>query len=634
MRDAIEIRAKDRRAVEAAHRFVPTARGIHGGKYSYEKVVYTRSGDKVAIMCPEHGEFLQTPNKHLLGAGCPECGKARVVEASKARAHTKETLIAAFQKVHGDRYDYSRVDPTREKVEIICKKHGSFLQGKRGHQQGKGCPKCKSDLASSRLTLPFEAFISEARSLHGSTFSYDESTYVNRSTKLRITCPEHGDFMQTPNSHLRGSGCPECKPKKISEANRRALSDFIRRANEVHESRYDYSKVVYTQCKEPVEIACAEHGTFWQTPDSHVSGRGCPTCGIATAADTSVEKAAERFEDSAKGVHKDRYDYKKVVYVRARNKVELVCHEHGSFFITPNNHLNGRGCPKCFSHRSKQEQQVVDFISSLRVRVETNVKIQGNYEVDLLLPDFNVAIEYNGLWWHCSKHNTDKHINDKRMMCKERGIRLITIFSDEWVNNRAVVEKTLKHLLGRGERLAARKTTAEEIPPDEAKTFLANNHLQGFPRAAIYLGLRHKGELVAVMSFSRSFSERGKKYPGRYELTRYASTHSVQGGASKLFKTFTDKFSPVEVVSYSDNRWFAGGVYHKLGFSKVSDVPPSYTYVTKHVERRMHKSLFRREFLPKRLEVFQPHMTERENCEANGLYQLFDCGKVKWLWTA
>ena len=198
-------------------------RKVHGDKYDYSKVKYVNSNTKVCIICPMHGEFWQTPNKHLIGRGCPYC--ARNIRK------TTEQCINDFKKVHGEKYDYSFVDyiANNKKVKIICPIHGEFQQTPSAHLLGCGCPKCGKESSNKKLSKRFslgtENFILKAREKHKDSYSYDKTIYVNTYTKVVITCPKHGDFFQLPHNHLKGYGCPKCKLSQLEKEVETILSE-------------------------------------------------------------------------------------------------------------------------------------------------------------------------------------------------------------------------------------------------------------------------------------------------------------------------------------------------------------------------------------------------------------------------
>ena len=248
--------------------FIRRAKEVHGDKYDYSKVDYIDNRTKVCIICPEHGEFWQQPRNHLLGQACPKCAYKTRWE-SRGRI-TTENFIKKARKAHGDKYDYSKVEykGTHTKVCIICQEHGEFLQTPHNHLHSQGCLAC-----SGRKQLTTEEFIRRAKEVHGDKYDYSKVEYVNKSTKVKIICPIHGEFEQIPDNHLHGHGCHKCVNCK-----QLTTEEFIHRAKEVHGDKYDYSKVEYINSHTKVKIICPIHGEFEQEPNSHLEGKGCPNC--------------------------------------------------------------------------------------------------------------------------------------------------------------------------------------------------------------------------------------------------------------------------------------------------------------------------------------------------------------------
>ena len=144
------------------------------------------------------------------------------------------------------------------------------------HLGGHGCPKCSGKYAPTT-----EEWIASARKVHDNKYDYSKVKYINANTKVCIICPKHGEFWQTPSSHLKGCGCPKCSADNLRERYTSTKEEFIEKAHEVHKEKYDYSKVKYVNCETKVCIICPEHGEFWQKPVSHTQGCGCPKCNLS-----------------------------------------------------------------------------------------------------------------------------------------------------------------------------------------------------------------------------------------------------------------------------------------------------------------------------------------------------------------
>lgn len=196
-----------------------------------------------------------------------------------------EVILERFKKVHGDRYDYSLVEykGSSAKVKIICKTHGVFEQTPTCHTRPRGCPECAKESRRNHFAKTKEEFIRDSIKKHGNLYDYSLIDYFNSHTKVTIICPSHGQFEQSPTSHMQGSGCPKCAGKN------RSIEDFIRESNSVHGYKYDYSRSVLNGFSNETTIICRKHGEFRQTPTYHLSGRGCYFCGIESTAKHRAE---------------------------------------------------------------------------------------------------------------------------------------------------------------------------------------------------------------------------------------------------------------------------------------------------------------------------------------------------------
>lgn len=193
-----------------------------------------------------------------------------------------------------------------------------------------------------------ESFITEARTIHGRKYDYAQANYTAAYRKITITCSKHGNFEQRPNSHLRGSGCPECSKLLGIQNNPQRLTtkDFIKAAKKIHGNRYDYSNTEYTSARQLVKIRCTEHGLFEQRAKRHLQGHCCRKCGTRDAGLKRLD-TTERFIQKAKLQHGDLYDYSKTKYERSNLPVSIICLKHGEFSQKANNHIQGAGCPRC-----------------------------------------------------------------------------------------------------------------------------------------------------------------------------------------------------------------------------------------------------------------------------------------------
>ena len=251
---------------------------------------------------------------------------------------TTQDFISKAKEIHGDRYDYSDVvyNKTSEEVSIICPKHGNFLQKPSVHLRGFNCPKCGKESASKKTKMGNDSFKERAFDVHGNKYDYSKVNYKNSQTPVTIICPIHGEFNQSPLSHLnQKAGCPKCSRRYMD------TDFFIETSKKLHKDKFDYSLVDYKDNKTPVTIICPIHGEFNQVPNYHLTGNGCPKCGGSINLDT------ETFINRSKEKHGDKYDYSKVVYKNGQTPVTIICPIHGEFKQKPHKHMVGQGCSEC-----------------------------------------------------------------------------------------------------------------------------------------------------------------------------------------------------------------------------------------------------------------------------------------------
>jgi len=278
--------------------FITKAKLKHGNKYDYSKTNLEHKDEqgKIIITCPIHGDFKQKPTRHLYGDKCPLC--------YKNFKKTTEQFIEEAREVHGDKYDYSKVDYQGNKIPIIiiCNKHGEFKQTPLYHLQNHGCQQCYYERSGETRKKTTEQFIKEAKEIHGNKYDYSLVDYQGNKEKVVLTCPKHGKFMITPNKHLGGQGCDACADEQNGFNKRLTKEQFIRKAREIHGWKYDYSLVNYQGYDVEVEIICPVHGVFKQKPSIHLAKGGCQKC-----RESHLEKELSKKLDEVK----IKYEYQK-----------------------------------------------------------------------------------------------------------------------------------------------------------------------------------------------------------------------------------------------------------------------------------------------------------------------------------
>ncbi len=376
-------------------KFINESKAVHGSKYDYSKSVYNGCKEKIKIICPIHGEFEQIAGSHLEGSGCKSCFIQRETK-------TKGDFIKQANALHNNKYNYSFVDYKNSYTEVIivCPVHGDFKQKPSGHLSGKGCLMC----SVKKQTKTNEQFIEQVSPIHKNKYDYSLVDYKCSKTKIKIICKTHGEFEQTPGSHLRGQGCPKC----ASTGMKKTTKGFIKEAKLIHGDKYDYSMVDYKNRVVKIKIICKIHGKFEQSPAGHLSGFGCFKCY------GNKPMTTEEFINKAKLIHGDKYKYTFSVYKNSYTKIKIICSVHGLFEQSPRTHLGGGGCSKCANkvksnegfkndaqkiHGNKYDYSLIDY-KDWRTKVKIICREHGVFE--------------QNAYSHCCGHGCPKCSNNQK----------------------------------------------------------------------------------------------------------------------------------------------------------------------------------------------------------------------------
>lgn len=335
----------------------------------------------------------------------------------------------------------------------------------------------------------------------------------------------------------------------------------------------------------------------------------------------------EEFVTEAKKRYGEKYSYDRAEYLNIKEKITIVCKDHGEFQQRPGHHIFlENGCPKCATEprESKPQLEIASWLQNLGFDVEIgNTTILGGLEIDILVNE-RFGIEYNGCFWH--SYNTAETAYQKNRHSKKvdiantNNINLFQITDIEWSQKNDIVKSMILQRLGRSEAIYARKCEFRELSSSEANNFFDSSHISGGRTARYYFGLEHNGELVSAISFSPIGSD-------QHEIIRFSSKCGVNvvGGLSKMLKRvpFTNIFT------YADRRYSTAIGYLKCGFKMLGVTKPGYEYWKNN---RLHSRLkFQKHKLKNILENFDPEKTEAENMFANGYRRLWDSGHYKLL---
>jgi rubrerythrin len=527
-----------------------------------------------------------------------------------------------------------------------------------------------------RLTT--EEFIAKAKSVHGEKYDYQKCNYIDIKTRIVINCNLHGDFIQTPEKHLLGRGCPICGTitqkrtcfEKYGYENPFQATVWKEKIKKTMFQKYGVAspiqneeikqKIINTnlqkygasnpfQNKEIIKKINLKIDKKARADKSKSTLRNRYGVSCAVLLPHAKQKMLEnRREVIVEGLFRgDRLNnkviplFKEEEYIDVITKYKWKCNTCNTIF---EDHLDDGRIPRCnicypYTTDSQYEYEIIDFIKTFYKDkiVHGNRTLLNRKELDIYIPSKNIAIEFNGLYYHseiCGGKSKMYHFN-KTIECDKLGIRLIHIFEDEWRKNSEIVKSKLQSILGYvPHKIYARKCQIREISSLMSNEFLEKNHLQGKDNSLIRTGLFHDDVLVSVMTFGSLRKALGNiAKADHYEMYRFCSgiNHNVIGGASKLFQYFINKYSPKCIVSFADRRWSNGNLYKCLGFKKISEGIPNYFYTMDHY-KRVHRFNFRKSELSKKLEVFDPSLSEWKNMKNNGYDRIWDCGSFKYEW--
>lgn len=280
------------------------------------------------------------------------------------------------------------------------------------------------------------------------------------------------------------------------------------------------------------------------------------------------------------------------------------------FLFYKRRETNTHICTKCNpidKHQSGLEIQLRLFIeNNYDGIIENNFKLDGK-ELDIYLPELKLAFEFNGVYWHSEVFKEKNFHKVKTDLCNKSNIQLIHIWEDDWLYKKDIIKSMILNKLGKTQnKIFARKCEIREVNDiNLIKDFLNNNHIQGFVVSTIKIGLFYNNELVSLMCF--------KKNNNQYELNRFCSllNYNIIGSSSKLFKYFLSRYKG-DIFTFSDNTYSDGSIYKSLNFSIKDILKPDYKYVVNGV--RIHKFNFRKK-------------------NTDGIYRIYDAGKVKWIYS-
>ena len=464
-----------------------------------------------------------------------------------------------------------------------------------------------------------ENFVLLAKEKHNDFYDYSKSEYKNVREKVCIICPKHGEFWQKPKEHLNGSKCPKCANELRGRYKRLDNNTFIKRAIDVHGSKYDYSLTEYINAMTNVTIICPEHGEFKQTPSNHLNGQGCPKCvGKGLLKHEVVERfknihgayydysnvvfkgmhkhvniicpehgefkqtpakhmqgqkcpicsriesglknriTKDEFIERANDIHKNKYDYSNVEYITMHDKIDIICPTHGVFKQFPYDHLHGHGCPSCGNMFSMGEMEIYQML--VNVIGEDNVllhdrKTLDGQEIDILLPTKNIGIEFNGLYWHSEENGKSKWYHYLKTKKCEEKGIKLIQIFEDEYNNNKDVVISKLKHIIGIDRICMR-IMARKCSIREIDNLTAKEFLTKYHiQGYSNTTLSFGAYYQNVLIGVMCFTKTSNN--DVWILNRFATDdkYICQGVGGKLFQYFVKNYNPRSVKSFADRRW-------------------------------------------------------------------------------
>lgn len=555
---------------------IEKGRELFGDKYDYSLIGDLKYKNvKFPIICPIHGKFERTYEEFIRkGRGCPLCSK-RVRYNTETFIEKCKTLPQTYEM----NFDDVKFVDNKTKVKIYCthkdnygNEHGYFEIAPNHLLSGQGCPKCRYIKSANGKRRSIDEIIKLANEVHNNFYDYSLITdYKNDRIKYPIICPEHGVFKQAFNNHIKSKqGCPICGRKKSDEKRKYIKEEWENLAKNKHGDRYDYSKVIYVNSEEKVEIICPEHGSFLQKAANHINGQGCPKC----------------FYDKS-GIERELFNFIKEIYdgeiiendrkILNGYEIDVLLPEINIGFEMNGLHWHTEqmGCDEKY-HLMKTE-----------IALSKGIRLVHIFEDEWLY---------------------------KKDICKSRIRNIINLITNKIYARKCII-KEISYID------AHNFIETNHIQGDAMSKYrfglFYNNELVS----------------VMTFSKKRvNLKSKNKTDDNSYELLRFCNklNCNVIGGASKLMKYFIKKYNPTTIISYADRRWSNGDLYDKLGFTFEHYSKPSYFYIT-NGKKRENRFNYRKDILISKYNC-PIEMTEKSFCESMGWFRIYDCGTLKYIW--
>lgn len=628
----------------------------------------TGSNSKIEWQCHNHADhrwfarvYNRTNAKNT--TGCPICAGKVVLPGFNdvATTHPEQAKLLTNQSIAT-----TITAQSNKKQQFTCDKnpnHTWTAPMSRLTKQGSGCPFCAGRTADKGATDLGTTHPELANQLVDQSLRHKLKAHSNKKVEWQCSIDPSHRWFATPDWRIsKNSDCPQCSGRVVTPGVNDLATTHPHLATELKDPTV--ATTISQGSDKKVEWVCTHDPshTWLSNPANRIKGSGCPTCanrrvqqGFNDLATTHPELVSKLYSP----------DDALTVTVGTKKKLRWLCTTNPDhvWYAEPSRFLTPRppGCSECYKqHRSGPESGLVEILRTLLPHndiITSDRSILGNnLELDIVISDKKLAIEFNGVWWHCEEHLADKNYHrNKTVRATRRGYQLIHVWEDEWFDKKNLIIRGIAHRLGVTDKLStvlpnsdpaitqriyARKLTPYSIDGAEARQFWIDNHLQGPVNSSKCYGLvDDQGDIRALLGIGKkNHGSRVQLAPGTWDIQRYATYGIVPGGFTKLL-TYAEQHlrQSGEIInrwtSYSDDDISDGGMYRAAGFTIDHHQPPSYSYVgTRTNWRRSHRSNWTRGTFETHPDLeYQPGWTEHQAARANKLYRIYDAGKTRWV---
>jgi len=614
--------------------------------------ITTGSNKAVVWICNKSHEWSTSPASRTSKgkiSSCPFCSGSKTL-AGFNDLTTTHLHLAAQWSVKNQSLLPEQVSAGSNKKVWWQDEYGHEWEASVNNRTGKqsGCPFC----SGLRTLSGFNDLVTTHPQLAAQWNSQKNGTLLPEqvsagSNKKIWWQDEYGhEWEASVSNRALGKNCPVCANRRVKNGYNDLLSQHQKLATEWHPTKNGNVT--------PSDVVAGSHKSIWwlcgkghewsALIKERVYGASCPYCsghkvmpGFNDLATTHPHLAAQWHSTKNGDLLSNSFSKgseQQVVWVCEKN------HEWSTTIYSRTGKLP-TACPVCWSSTfvSKAEEEISSIVRALGYEVIQSCRsiLPARQEIDIFIPEKQLGIEFNGLYWHSEWNKGRTYHSEKYLAARKEGIQLLQIWEDDWNKNRDVVIRALAHKLQATKRLAeiyphlapaaektfARATTVHTITTEQAKSFLKENHIQGFASGSYYLGLNDAaGVLRALMVLKKEAGE-------TLNIVRYATAGSVTGGFTKLLRHAERTYQPKVFITFADHAISDGGLYESQGFVADKILPPDYMYVVKN--QRKHKFGYRlKRFKNDNGLIWEEGLTEKELAILNNLSRIWDAGKTRY----